>query len=57
MDVLTNREGIITQIIGPVIDVEFEQNNLPKIYDALNIYFENGEKLCLKFNNYLEKIK
>ena len=40
MDVLTNREGIITQIIGPVIDVEFEQNNLPKIYDALNIYFD-----------------
>ena len=53
MDVLTSKEGIITQIIGPVIDVEFEQNNLPKIYDALNIYFENGEKVVLEVQQLL----
>ncbi len=57
MDVLTNREGIITQIIGPVIDVEFEQNNLPKIYDALNIYFENGEKVVLEVQQLLGENK
>lgn len=57
MDVLTNKEGIITQIIGPVIDVEFEQNNLPKIYDALNIYFENGEKVVLEVQQLLGENK
>ena len=34
-------EGVITQIIGPVIDVEFKSGALPEIYDALEI--ENGE--------------
>ena len=57
MDVLTNKEGVITQMIGPVIDVEFEQNNLPKIYDALNIYFENGEKVVLEVQQLLGENK
>ena len=57
MDVLTNKEGVITQIIGPVIDVEFEQDNLPKIYDALNIYFENGEKVVLEVQQLLGENK
>ena len=32
-------QGKISQIIGPVVDVIFEesQNNLPKIYDALEV--------------------
>jgi F-type H+-transporting ATPase subunit beta len=29
--------GLITQIIGAVIDVEFEKNNVPKVYEALTI--------------------
>ena len=29
--------GRIIQIIGAVIDVEFERNNVPKIYDALQV--------------------
>ena len=29
--------GLITQIIGAVIDVEFEKTNIPKIYEALVI--------------------
>ena len=33
--------GVITQIIGPVIDVEFKSGKLPEIYDALEI--QNGE--------------
>lgn len=57
MDILTNKEGVITQIIGPVIDVEFEQDNLPKIYDALNIYFENGEKVVLEVQQLLGENK
>lgn len=29
--------GRIIQIIGAVIDVEFERNSVPKIYDALKL--------------------
>ena len=30
---LNENEGIVVQIIGPVIDVEFPHGNLPEIYD------------------------
>jgi len=41
--------GQIAQVIGPVIDVVFEkEENLPKIFDALQIIRENGEKLILE---------
>ncbi|MDF2529507.1 MAG: synthase subunit beta [Gammaproteobacteria bacterium] len=33
--------GTIAQIIGPVIDVEFPRDNVPKVYDALKVG-ENG---------------
>ena len=33
--------GTVIQIIGAVIDVEFPKENLPKIYDALEVE-ENG---------------
>jgi F-type H+-transporting ATPase subunit beta len=35
--------GFVTQIIGPVVDVEFPEGELPKIYNALNVIKENGE--------------
>jgi F-type H+/Na+-transporting ATPase subunit beta len=38
--------GFVTQIIGPVIDVEFPEGELPKIYNALNVIKESsGEKI------------
>ncbi len=42
-------EGVISQIIGPVVDVEFQPNHLPDIYTALIINQENsiGEKMNL----------
>ena len=42
MKTLNKNEGLITQIIGPVIDVEFAQGELPEIYTALKIYGEDG---------------
>ena len=33
--------GYITQIIGPVLDVEFPGKNLPNIYNALKITGKN----------------
>ncbi|MBN2728251.1 MAG: F0F1 ATP synthase subunit beta [Bacteroidales bacterium] len=42
-------KGKIAQIIGPVIDVHFEEEkDLPNIYDALEIINEKGEKLILE---------
>jgi F-type H+-transporting ATPase subunit beta len=29
--------GTITQVMGPVVDIEFEQGNLPTIYTAITI--------------------
>ncbi|MDO8240399.1 MAG: F0F1 ATP synthase subunit beta [Candidatus Moranbacteria bacterium] len=43
--------GKITQVIGPVVDVEFA-DGLPKIYDALEIKLENGEKLVLETHQH-----
>lgn len=40
--VLTKDEGVIAQIIGPVIDVEFSPGNLPDIYTALLIQAKNA---------------
>lgn len=42
METLAKNEGLVTQIIGPVIDVEFQQGELPNIYNALKIYKEDG---------------
>ena len=36
-------QGKVIQVIGPVVDVEFEEANLPPIYQALNIVSEGFE--------------
>ena len=33
-------KGKIVQVIGPVVDVEFAESELPKIYDALTVNYE-----------------
>ncbi|MDP1833590.1 MAG: F0F1 ATP synthase subunit beta [Candidatus Moranbacteria bacterium] len=43
--------GKITQIIGPVVDVEFA-DGLPRIYDALEIKLDNGERLVLETHQH-----
>ena len=37
-------KGNITQVIGPVVDIEFEVGKLPKIYDAVTIDYELDSK-------------
>ena len=53
MTVLTENEGLITQIIGPVIDVEFQSGELPEIYDALEIYKNDGQKVVAEVQQLL----
>ena len=39
------KTGKIVQVMGPVVDVEFEDNDLPFIKDALEV--DNGGKRCV----------
>jgi F-type H+-transporting ATPase subunit beta len=47
--------GKVAQIIGPVVDVSFDQegSKLPKIYDALEVTKYNGEKVILECQQHL----
>ena len=36
------RTGTVVQVIGPVIDVEFVDGDLPEIYNAVRIVSEGG---------------
>ncbi|OQY40210.1 MAG: F0F1 ATP synthase subunit beta [Candidatus Cloacimonetes bacterium 4572_65] len=49
-------EGKIIQIIGPVIDVEFPEGKLPKVFNALIIKHE-GEELVLEVQQHLGENK
>ncbi|MBK6730146.1 MAG: F0F1 ATP synthase subunit beta [Bacteroidetes bacterium] len=46
-------KGKIKQIIGAVLDVSFEEGNLPEILNALEITRESGEKLILEVQQHL----
>jgi len=47
--------GKVAQIIGPVIDVSFNEqgSTLPQIYNSLNIKRENGQDLVLEVQQHL----
>ncbi|RZL34831.1 MAG: F0F1 ATP synthase subunit beta, partial [Pedobacter sp.] len=46
--------GKIAQIIGPVVDVSFVNDaTLPKIFSALEITKENGQKIVLEVQQHL----
>lgn len=47
-----DNKGIVTQIIGPVVDVKFN-NELPKIYNALKIVVAEGETLTVEVQQHL----
>lgn len=44
-------KGKITQIIGPVVDIRFEET-LPNIYNALTVEGHGGEKMILEVNQH-----
>ena len=47
--------GKVSQIIGPVVDITFENNDseLPHIYDSLVITRENGEEVVLECQQHI----
>ncbi len=46
-------KGRISQIIGPVLDVEFEEGKLPAIYNAIKIVREDGSELIAEVQQHL----
>ena len=47
------QEGKISQIIGPVVDVDFPEGDLPAILDALTVNRPDGTKLVLETQQHL----
>lgn len=50
MTVMDN--GKILQVLGPVVDVEFESGKLPNIKDALEVYME-GKRLVMEVASHI----
>lgn len=49
---MTTTTGTITQIIGPIVDIEFIEN-IPAIYNALTMHRESGELLYFEVEQQL----
>jgi F-type H+-transporting ATPase subunit beta len=49
----THAKGKIVQVMGAVIDVEFPPDQLPEIYNALEVTFDNGTSLVLETQQHL----
>ncbi|NIR51380.1 F0F1 ATP synthase subunit beta [candidate division KSB1 bacterium] len=47
------KEGRIAQIIGAVVDVQFEEGDLPELMTALEIDREDGNRLVLEVQQHL----
>ncbi len=47
--------GVVTQVIGPVVDISFEKsgNELPQIHDALEIIKNKDEKLIVECQQHI----
>jgi len=51
---MANNTGKVVQVIGPVIDVSFaDEQNLPNIYDSLEITRADGSKLVLECQQHV----
>jgi len=46
-------KGYVTQIIGPVLDIQFSEGNLPPIYSAIKIELEDGSSTIVEVQQLL----
>ncbi len=53
MTITAEKEGFITQVIGPVIDVEFKLGVLPEIYDSIEIIVDDNTKIIAEVQQHL----
>ena len=45
--------GKVIQVVGPVVDIKFESDVLPGIYNAINIEMENGKTLVCEVEQHI----
>jgi F-type H+-transporting ATPase subunit beta len=50
---MANKTGIVTQIQGGVVDVEFPETDLPELYEAIKIDRQNAEPMILEVEKHL----
>ena len=52
---MSSHKGSISQVIGPVIDVEYDKSGItmPKIHDALEIDRQDGKKLIIEVQQHI----
>ena len=52
---MSSHKGSISQVIGPVIDVEYDKSGstMPKIHDALEIDRQDGKKLIIEVQQHI----
>ena len=48
-----SKQGKISAILGAVVDIEFEDGNLPEIYNAVEVDREGDGKLILEVAQHL----
>lgn len=48
-----NNKGLISQVIGPVVDVKFQEGQVPGIYNALEVFINEKNKLTLEVQQQL----
>ncbi len=53
MTITAEKEGFITQVIGPVIDVEFKSGILPEINDSIEIEVNDNTKIVAEVQQHL----
>ncbi len=46
-------KGIVKQVIGPVVDIQFEEGQLPEIFNAVKIERQDGSTLVLEAQQHL----
>lgn len=48
----SNNIGKVVQIIGPVLDIQFEKNNLPNLLNAIELE-KDGEKIIVEVAQHI----
>lgn len=45
--------GKVAQIIGPIVDIKFNENEMPKLLNAIDIYKNDGEKIVAEVAQHI----
>ena len=52
---IDHNQGSINQIFGSVVDIKFDEKNIPSIFEALEVVVSGDEKLVFEVQEQLRK--